>query len=305
MPKRGKTTKPVGGQEQPLSIALAEVSTWTELDVSAAFPARGESEGIIVDVALGIDHVSNSTQGFAEIRFRKKGDTTDFHDAIGMAGQTDFMYFDENEDFVKGGLTGTFEIPVDSTGKFEYQLRNDGHTPRSLLRIIEVLTIFDLPDVFHELHPIAATLPDSAYPLYSKLVASTYDQMVLIYSDTESQSATWTLPNVRFDADTDFVQFVVTYIPFAGSNGDNIKWDFGFYGAGNSDVWDGTLATGTVTDTKITSSDIHVITKFVTGAEAEFLNRDSTVFKLSRDITVGSNLAAPVYFLHATVEVFV
>lgn len=305
MPKRLKGTKPKAGNEEQVSSTAREVLTWTEVDASGAFTStKGTSNSIIAEVALGIDHAFNSTQSSAEIRFRETGDSIDWEDAIGTAGTTKFIEVDSAGEYLSGGFTETVTIPVSSAGKFDYQLRNYGFPPRSIVRITECLTDFDLPDSAHRLKPQDAALPDATYPLYSKLVANNYDNMVLIYSDTESQYATWELPNFTFNADTDNIQVIVWWIPFAGANGDNVKWDFGLYGAKDGFAWDGALTTGTFTDQKIASSAIHVAPKFITGAEAEFLNRDTTIFRIGRDITVANNLAAPAYFLSASVEVY-
>ena len=79
------------------------------------------------------------------MRVRKFGDTTSYEEAPGALGITSIVRRVDGE-YQSGGFLATTMIPVDTDGKFEYQLQNDSAAPRNIIRILEVTTIEEIED---------------------------------------------------------------------------------------------------------------------------------------------------------------
>lgn len=131
------TAAPQVGEEQPLSSTARLVSSWTTLDISAAFPVGKTPHSVSALIVLGTDLPGSGLLG--NLRVRKLGSTTSFEEAPGALGITSIIRRDSGE-YQSGGFTAVVTIPVDTNGKFEYQLQNDSDAPRTMIRLLEVTT---------------------------------------------------------------------------------------------------------------------------------------------------------------------
>lgn len=137
------TAAPQVGEEQPLSSTAGSVSSWTVLDISAAFPGGKTPYSAKALIILGADLPTSGLLG--KMRVRKFGETTSYEEAPGALGITSIVYRDGGE-YQSGGHLAIITIPVDTDGKFEYQLQNDSVAPRIMVRILEVTTIGEIED---------------------------------------------------------------------------------------------------------------------------------------------------------------
>ena len=131
---------PVSGRgTEVLNSVTPDVDSWTEIDIAAEYPAGETPESARMMVVLGYD-ASSGVGGLVDIRFRKKGDTTDFENAQGLSGHGRLIELDGSSLYLSGGLVQEINVPVSVDGKFEYQLSNRGGSPRSILKLQEVST---------------------------------------------------------------------------------------------------------------------------------------------------------------------
>ena len=141
---------PQVGEEQPLSSTAELISSWTTLDISAAFPVGKVPYSVKALIVLGADlprdeHLIDS-RILGRLRVRKLGDSTPPEEALevtryNLANETSVIYRD-GEEYQNGGFLAVLSIPVDTDGKFEYQLQNDSVAPRTIIRLLKV-TIVD------------------------------------------------------------------------------------------------------------------------------------------------------------------
>ena len=127
------TVDPQIGEEQPLSSTANLISSWTMLDVSAAFPAGKTPYSVTALIILGADlpraeHLIDS-RTLGRFYARKFGDAIPPEQAptitrYNLSSETSVIYRD-GEEYRSGGFLATLLIPVDTDGKFEYQLQND------------------------------------------------------------------------------------------------------------------------------------------------------------------------------------
>lgn len=153
------TTTPQVGEEQPLSSTSKLVSFWTLLDISAAFPGGKTPYSVKALIILGADLPASGLIG--KMRVRKFGDTNSYEEAPGVLGITSIIYRDGGE-YRSGGFAAIITIPVDTDGKFEYQLQNDSGAPRTIIRILEVTTVEELPDATATPAPDRIPISDGA-----------------------------------------------------------------------------------------------------------------------------------------------
>lgn len=134
---------PQVGEEQPLSSTAKAVSSWTVLDISAAFPGGKTPHSTKAVIILGADLPCSGLLG--RLRVRKFGDTTSYEEATTVIGITSIVYRDDGK-YQSGGFSGCVEILVDADGKFEYQLQNDSGAPRTIIQLLEVTTVEEVQE---------------------------------------------------------------------------------------------------------------------------------------------------------------
>lgn len=203
------TTTPQAGEEQPLSSTAKLVSSWTTLDISAAFPPVKTPYSVSALIILGADLPSSGLLG--KMRVRKFGSTTSYEEAPGALGITSIVYRSDGE-YQSGGYAAIVTIPVDTDGKFEYQFQNDSNAPRTMVRILEVTTVEELPDATATPAPGRIPISDGAGKL---------DAWVTIPSVPPSFEVVDTL-NVEVSHTGDTIETVVyTAVVPAGKMGAN------------------------------------------------------------------------------------
>lgn len=180
------TTDPKAGEEQPLSSTSNLISSWTMLDISAAFPDGKVPYNTTVSIIIGADlpreeHLIESKM-LGKFIVRKFGDSTPPGEASGirrynLSNENSVIYRD-GEEYQSGGFLAILSIPVDTNGKFEYQLQNDSISPRIIVRLLKVITVEEVPD---------------SIPVTEKGVANgvaTLDGSVLVVENPASATAT-------------------------------------------------------------------------------------------------------------------
>lgn len=299
MAKKKKRNKPPAGQRQPVSVTTEDTGDWVEVDASGAFPAGEDKIEVLLDIVLGIDHVPNPTIGYAQIRFRAKGDADTFEQAVGTAGKTKLIYRDASGNYVRGGFTDTLLVPVDSLGKFEYFLRNTSSPARTILRISEVFTEVSVPSPIILL-PEDARLPTADWPLLTKLFGTGFEDIVLRYSDTVDQKASWRVALGEFGAFKAAVH--VIWHSDGGTLATFVKWTVGMYGAKDKESYDGTLVTDSVTDIMNALDKIHGPVVRSDDFAVELAANHTTVITIERDTSVADNLDHPADLVMALIE---
>jgi hypothetical protein len=295
---------PVLGQEQPVSTTTRESTAWTEVDVSAAFPATayGSKKEIIALVAQGHDHYEDSTAGFAEMRFREAGMATTWEDARGVSGYGNFIYL-EGTDYAGGGVAEVITIPVSSAGKFDYWVKNHAYPPRSIVRIIWCVTEADIASSVSLLPKTSKVDSDTEdFPRLSLLQGTDAESYVLEFDSDVSQKAHWDVYEGICGSKDVHVHIVWTAQGGAGG----VRWDISVGGTQDNDVWDVALVTQSASDTLLAVGDTHVCSldlPAVPGAGAEFDASTLTHLQLMRDHDhIDDTLAAKAQLLYILIE---
>jgi hypothetical protein len=232
---------PVAGQEQPVSITTEESTAWTEVDVSAAFSASyGTKAEILALVALGHDHDENSTEAFAEMRFRM--DARSWEDVRGVSGFGNFIYI-EGTDYASGGFASVVTIPLTPAGKFEYWVKNHAYPPRSIVRILKCGIDLDVASSVTLLPKDA--IVDSASEDFPRLNiiqgANTDADYVLEFDHDASQKAHWSA--FQGGVGSEFVHVYIVWTTQGGVAGNKVRWDVSLVGRGDDAAWDAALTT--------------------------------------------------------------
>lgn len=147
------TANPQIGEEQPLSSSVNLVDSWTTLDISAAFLDGKTPYNVIALIIIGADlpraeHLVDSGM-LGRLYVRKFGDSTPPEEALvairyNLTNETSVIYRN-GEEYKSGGFLTSLSIPVDADGKFEYQLQNDSVAPRTIIKLLKVITIEEIP----------------------------------------------------------------------------------------------------------------------------------------------------------------